>query len=279
MYGDDKPWERYGGSIQDTIMSLEYPEDDEEYLEASDKFEEFVASALEVEFTSDSGKRFRTELNNFYINGQYGNGPPSAEGTIFAYDEEDETWRPVGHFERKLDIELGEVENKLLLIGLESEAYTLGLPFYDREFALEAKNSGFATVFNSHAYAFWKYAFDTINVRTGFQGGYVWAKMGFESDDAQEYLARELNIEIDRFDEGSRTEIIKTNEQANIIKSLLGYEFLEQDGTPSSAFTHQTAILALLASGVPEDELRSWIINFAPLDQGTFDLNNFEIPN
>lgn len=283
VYGERRPWlgadigdeledyfEYNFGSALDELEGDEYDDFIDAYQQAETKIEEFITNALEIEFETESGVAFKTEVEEILHPGNHGYWT-EVRGVIYAKDEYGD-YRIVGNFTRKFDFGNREVENALLAIGEHSS--TPGRAPLD--FAESVKGAGFGSTFNAHSYLWYANSgvLDGVDVHAGWEGHYVWGKLGFQASEKDlEGLQKALRKEIKKGTEYS--EILNTPEQMAMMSTLLNFDPYDDDTTPSEMFSYQTVILTLLALGVDEPTLKRWIINYAPFNHGKLELSDF----
>jgi hypothetical protein len=166
------------------------------------------------------GRKMRTRIEE--------NRWGSVTGFIDMYDETEQRWRPVGHFDRSLDYGGGTVENEHMYIGTLANGYIardLGRPLTqdDIDFATSAKNSGFQSIFNPMSFQWYKAAgFDEVEVTAIDDGSYVWGRVGFRPRSPRHYrkVADAVAEEVDKFRRGKRS-IVRNEEQAQLLKALI----------------------------------------------------------
>ena len=185
-YGSSRPWNSF------TV---------EEIFEDSDTAGSWAENAYTIEpFEARDGWWFQTEVTDI-------DGPTSTDrsitvsGVIYAHNGNG-VWSRVGRFERELS-DSGLISHNSMSIHED-----------------EAKNKGFQTVFNPHAWLWARAAgFDEVHVQTADDGPYVWGRLGFRSG-ADDRIDARIQDEIDRFRNGEDS-ILRTDLDANMMEYLL----------------------------------------------------------
>jgi len=232
--------------------------------EATTKVQEWVKQIYELpEFEGKDGTKFRT-----VVNGTPGRDSISLSGSIQAYDEERQRWRTIGDISRTLYVrkKVGDkydpdfepyVSNGLLKI--RSAKY---------------KNSGFASVYNPHAFTWLKASgFKKASVGTAWDGKFVWGKMGYrESSYKSRALANLLEREVKKIREGGTSRIVNKRD-ADIIAALI--DEARRRNFDVRAPQHAEYLMAM--SNRDQAKIKGWFTKNAPFDSGTFYFD--EIPD
>jgi len=232
--------------------------------EATTKVQEWVKQIYELpEFEGKDGTKFRT-----VVNGTPGRDSISLSGSIQAYDEGRQTWVTIGDISRTLYVRrrVGNgfdpdfepyVSNGLLKI--RSKKY---------------KNSGFASVYNPHAFTWLKASgFKKASVGTMWDGKFVWGKMGYrESPYKSRALANLLEKEIKKIREGGTSRIVNKGD-ADIIAALI--DEARRRNFDIRAPQHAEYLMAM--SNRDQPKIKGWFTANAPFDSGTFYFD--EIPD
>ena len=232
--------------------------------EARTKVQDWVKQIYELpEFEGKDGTKFRT-----VVNATPGRDSISLSGSIQAYDEGRQTWVSIGDISRTLHVRRivrdkpdpnfePYVSNGLLKI--RSANY---------------KNSGFASVYNPHAFTWLKASgFKHAKVGTAWDGKFVWGKMGYrESSYKSRALANLLEREVKKIREGGTSRIVNKRD-AEIIATLI--DEARRRNYDVRAPQHAEYLMAM--SNRDQAKVKSWFTRNAPFDSGTFYFD--EIPD
>jgi hypothetical protein len=268
-YGaDDAPWDdrtknydikTLSGLLDDVISN-----DPAKRAEGVSKVKAWVKQIYELpEFEGKDGMKFRT-----IVDGTPSRDGISLSGNIQAFNESTQRWENIGEISRSLIVRQfvnGQqnpdfepyVKNGLLKI--RSDRY---------------KNSGFASVYNPHAFTWLKASgFKHAKVGTAWDGKFVWGKMGYrESSAKSRSLALKLEVEIKKIREGGTSRIINKRD-AEIIATLI--DEARRRNFDVKAPQHAEYLMAM--SNRDQAKVKSWFTRNAPFDHGTFYFD--EIPD
>ena len=145
--------------------------------------------------------------------------PSSFHGDIFKFNEDTQDWEKVGEFYRTIPERYGVGDattyNSSMAMGRVAGIHTV--------FASEARNSGFQTVFNPHAFMWANAAgFVGTGVTPMSDGTYVWARLGFRPtyDAYYENLSNKMKEKLRAYRDG-RDSIVLNDAQAALLEFLI----------------------------------------------------------
>jgi hypothetical protein len=219
--------------------------------------EKWTRSVYELpEFEAKEGKKFRTRVTSFNLDGNRGF---KFEGKIETYNEANQSWDEVGVIKRSLTIadqdgnilDTPRVNNNLLKIYRE-----------------ENKKFGFATVYNQHAFTWLKASGFKVAAlpATGWDGPFVWGKAGYRtSPQASRALAQKLEIEIQKIRSGGRSSVINKRD-ADIIAALI--DEARRRNFEKSAPQHAEYLMAM--GNRDKRNVKGWFKANAPFNSGEF---------
>jgi hypothetical protein len=261
-YGDDdSPWndptqnikvDDMADVVEAAIQSTPSPERDA----ARQKLLEWSKRVYELpEFEGKDGKKYRTVVMSVTPSRGYGADPVptfAVSGDIQAMDANG-NWRHIGAFTRQVDPVNRRVTHSYLKIT-----------------SAQHKNSGFASVFNPHAYTWLKAAgFKQATVSADWDGKFVWGKLGFrQSEDQSRTIAQELQIELDKIKNGGRSRVINKRD-AKLIQMLV--DEAKRKNYSIDAPQHPEYLMAM--SNRDRSNVKSWFSANAPFTNGVFDLD------
>lgn len=188
-------------------------------------------------------------------------------GEIFEIDEDGNRLRSVGSFDRT--IKMGSTRpfvknNSFFINGSVSD-----------------KNSGLATIVNGYAFTGLRsIGVNRASVRTGSDGPFVWARMGFrQSGGIPNYQRERLQKELDKYVRYSDTPIgiIQTPEQYFAIKDLLAQR--ARSGQLAKIH-HQEVIFALLGSSPSKQrnaDVYRWSLRNLALSSGSLTFSREDV--
>lgn len=209
------------------------------------------------EFEGKDGMKFRTIVGTSIVMNSIG-----VSGRIEAYNQSTQQWTTIGEISRTLHIRSRRpdgsdspdfkpyVSNGLLKI--RSAGY---------------KNSGFASIYNPHAFTWLKASgFEYASVGTAWDGKFVWGKMGYrESSAKSRNLALRLEAEVKKIREGGRSSIINKRD-AEIIAALI--DEARRKNFDVRAPQHAEYLMAM--SNRDQAKVKGWFTRNAPFDSGKF---------
>jgi hypothetical protein len=268
-YGSgDAPWDdrtknydikALSGLLDDVIGN-----DPVKQAEARAKVQEWVKQIYELpEFEGKDGTKFRT-----VVNATPGRDAISLSGSIQAYDEGRQMWVNIGDISRTLHVRK-KVRDKF---DPNFEPYVSNGLLKIR--SAKYKNSGFASVYNPHAFTWLKASgFKRAAVGTAWDGKFVWGKMGYrESSYKSRALANLLEREIKKIREGGKSRIVNKRD-ADIIAALI--DEARRRNYDVRAPQHAEYLMAM--SNRDQAKIKGWFTKNAPFDSGTFYFD--EIPD
>lgn len=216
------------------------------------------------EFEGKDGMKFRSRVSASV-------GPDSIgiSGNIQAYDEGTQRWRNIGEISRTIKIReriAGGGYNPDFKPYVKNGLLKITSPRY--------KNSGFASVYNPHAFTWLKAAgFQYADVSTAWDGKFVWGKMGYrESSAKSRMLADRLEQEVKRIRQGGTSSILRKRD-VDVIAALI--DEARRKNYDIRAPQHAEYLIAM--SNRDNPRVKSWFTNNAPFDQGQFYFD--EIPD
>ena len=186
----------------------------------------------------------------------------SVSGTIQAYNQSTQRWTNIGDISRTLYIRqriTGGANNPDFkpyvsngLLKIRSAGY---------------KNSGFASIYNPHAFTWLKASgFEYASVGTMWDGKFVWGKMGYrESSAKSRNLALRLEAEVKKIREGGTSSIINKRD-AEIIAALI--DEARRKNFDVRAPQHAEYLMAM--SNRDQARVKGWFTRNAPFDGGKF---------
>ena len=232
------------------------------------------------EVVGRNGLRFRVQIQNgdIDVSGQR----ISFSGSVQAFNTDTNEWENVGKTARTLNVSSGLVSNDKLMIGAKGG--------YNNPFANGARNEGFTSVYNPHAFTWLKASgFKRAEVGAIGDGRFVWGRYGFRQDLARNgegrRLATSLMAEVTKYRNGERDGLIRTDLDADLIEYLT--TIATQKDFAIDAPQHPEYILALAgdknfteAEKVAYDEkLQEWFVNVSPFGTGVYDFNDQNVPD
>jgi hypothetical protein len=162
------------------------------------------------------GSLFKTVLDKSNSNTEI---PRLFYGKIFKFNEDVGDWEQVGHFSRLIhdgpQIGNNITKNSFLYMGDDAG--------FNSPFANEAKNSGFQSVFNPHAFMWLNAAgFSGTELQAAEDGTYVWARLGFRprSDSYYKTLSRLMKGKVQAYREGLDS-VVLNEAQAALLEFLI----------------------------------------------------------
>ena len=231
------------------------------------------------------GQKFRTTNVNVSVSGR----SSSVSGNIESFNTRANRWEKVGSFSRTLNYQSGQpafVYNSRMMMGKEDGIRTA--------FAEEAKNSGWTSVFNPHAFTWLKASgFERAEVSAAHDGKFVWGKSGFRQQNTQlrpggkkrlTALVDGMNNEVRKYRNG-RASIIRTDLDADLVA------YLAQVATARNysidAPQHPEFVLALrgpenMTAEEREDydaKIKDWFVSVSPFGSGRFDFDDENVPD
>lgn len=217
------------------------------------------------------GATFRTEVTA--VRGA-GTNTVGVDGKIMALNPATGQYEMVGTFSRSLNLANGTVYNNSMKIGPEAG--------FTSAFAKSMKDKGFTSVFNPHAFTWYRGAgFKEVGVSAAWDGTYVWGRVGFRPRDTYEYrsLHNAMEREVAKYRRGERS-VIGRPEDAAIIDMLLE-KGRDVNWDPATTPGHLDFIMALSNRGRTKDsrdrreaQIKRWFQNNAPFSSGRLDLTN-----
>lgn len=222
------------------------------------KLDAWAKSIYELpEFEGKDGMKFRTIVGTSIVRDSIG-----VSGRIEAYSESTQRWRTIGEISRKLYIRSRRPD------GSDNPDFK---PFVSNDLlkirSAGYKNSGFASIYNPHAFTWLKASgFEYASVGTAWDGKFVWGKMGYrESSAKSQNLARRLEAEVKKIREGGRSSVINKRD-AEIIAALI--DEARRKNFDVRAPQHAEYLMAM--SNRDNARVKSWFTQNAPFDSGKF---------
>lgn len=232
------------------------------------------------EVVGRNGLRFRVQIQDGDIDAS--GQRISFSGSVQAFNTDTNEWENVGKTARTLNVSSGLVSNDKLMIGAKGG--------YNNPFANGARNEGFTSVYNPHAFTWLKASgFKRAEVGAIGDGRFVWGRYGFRQDLARNgegrRLATSLMTEVTKYRNGERDGLIRTDLDADLIEYLT--TIATQKDFAIDAPQHPEYILALAgdknfteAEKVAYDEkLQEWFVNVSPFGTGVYDFNDQNVPD
>jgi hypothetical protein len=232
------------------------------------------------EVVGRNGLRFRVQIQNGDIDAS--GQRISFAGTVQAFNTDTNEWENIGKTARTLSLGTGLVSNDKLMIGTQGG--------YPNPFANGAKNEGFTSVYNPHAFTWLKASgFERANVGAIGDGRFVWGRYGFRQEMVDlgrgRRLADNLMEEVKKYRNGERDGLIRTDLDADLIEYLTSVA--KQKDFSIDAPQHPEYILALAgdknfteAEKVAYDQkLQEWFVNVSPFGTGVYDFNDQNVPD
>jgi hypothetical protein len=232
------------------------------------------------EVVGRNGLRFRVQIQDGDIDAS--GQRISFSGSVQAFNTDTNEWENVGKTVRTLNVSSGLVSNDKLMIGAKGG--------YNNPFANGARNEGFTSVYNPHAFTWLKASgFKRAEVGAIGDGRFVWGRYGFRQDLARNgegrRLATSLMAEVTKYRNGERDGLIRTDLDADLIEYLT--TIATQKDFAIDAPQHPEYILALAgdknfteAEKVAYDEkLQEWFVNVSPFGTGVYDFNDQNVPD
>jgi len=251
--------------------------------DAADKtrVKEWVKQVYAIdEVVGRNGLRFRVQIQDEDI--QASGGRISFAGSVQAFNTDTNEWENVGKTVRTLNVSQALVGNDKLMIGAKGG--------YNNPFANGARNEGFTSVYNPHAFTWLKASgFERANVGAIGDGRFVWGRYGFRQEMVDlgrgRRLADNLMEEVKKYRDGERNGLIRTDLDADLIEYLTSVA--KQKNFSIDAPQHPEYILALAgdknfteAEKVAYDQkLQEWFVNVSPFGTGVYDFNDQNVPD
>ena len=232
------------------------------------------------EVVGRNGLRFRVQINDgdIDVSGQR----ISFAGSVQAFNTDTNEWENVGKTARTLNVAIGYVSNDKLMIGAKGG--------YNNPFANGAKNEGFTSVYNPHAFTWLKASgFERAAVGAIDDGRFVWGRFGFRQEMVDlgrgRRLADDLMGEVKKYRDGERNGLIRTDLDADLIEYLTAVA--KQKNFSIDAPQHPEYILALAgdknfteAQKVAYDKkLEGGFVNASRFGTGVYDFNDQNVPD
>ena len=261
-----------------------------------EKAQEWIKRIYEHdEIIGRNGLKFRTKLDgNVDFRGDSRIG--RFNGRIEAFNTATGRWEQVGKFTRTIhwnnpEHPDGYVYNNFMMIGSDAG--------FGSSFANAAKNEGFTSVFNPHAFTWLKAAgFKQAGVSAAADGEFVWGRAGFRQDmtvdhwrnganlgKRGEVLAAALEQEVKRFKDGKGSDIIRTDLDADLITYLTSVARAKNFST--DAPQHPEYILALVGDKnfterqkkTFDKKLKQWFVRTSAFTHGKFVFTDDNVPD
>jgi hypothetical protein len=225
-----------------------------------------------------NGYKYRTVIQDNGIDIGF-SGYVSVTGQIQAFNKNTNQWEQIGRFTRELN---GGARppwgyNAYMMMGQDAG--------FDNPFANKAKNGGFTSVFNPHAFTWLKASgFKRQEVSAAADGTYVWSRSGFRQPrDRAEQVVRNMEEELRKYRIGEAS-IIRTDLDADMVEYLAGEA--RRKNFAKSAPQHPEFILAMSNNGktkeerdAREEEIMLWFQRNAPFGRGEFAFTNVNVPD
>jgi hypothetical protein len=268
-YGDETPWldPEVNPDIGDLAGILQRASVD---ADAKQQWETWARNVFEhSEISGRDGARYRTVVTDIFAGGNSG----SVNGKVQAFNPASGAWEDIGVFSRSIEPGRGQIYNSQLMLGREGG--------YNNAFANEAKNGGFQTVFNQHAWMWAKSSgFKKVGVSSAADGPYVWGRMGFRPRDSESYerMSNAFARELQAYRAG-RGNLITNDADAAIVDMLIT-KSREANYAPSRTPGHAEFIAALTidrGDKARQKQVRDWVVTNAPMWSGDLDLSNDDI--
>jgi hypothetical protein len=277
-YGDEDPppWKTDKNIKIDELrdmMARRSPED-------KARINEWVKQVYAIdEVVGRSGLRFRVQIEDRDIDTS--GGEIAFSGRVQAFNPDTNQWENIGKVDRNIRPNSGMVYNARLMLGAQGG--------HDNPFANGAKNEGFTSVFNPHAFTWLKASgFDRADVSAAADGRFVWGRFGYRqslSEQRAGNLAKALMEEVKRYREGGGDGLIRTDLDADLIEYLT--TVAKQKNFTIDAPQHPEYILALAGdANFTEDEkkaydkkLQEWFVAQAPFGSGKYDFTDENVPD
>jgi hypothetical protein len=267
-YGkDDSPWNDPAQNLtldqmKDLIETAKSGTTTEK-AEANQKLLEWAKRIYELpEFEGKDGKKYRTVVaeGRGTVTNQIG-----ISGSIQAMDANG-NWRNIGSFTRY-------VAPSGTGLGLTPDTPTV-INQYLKITSTEHKNSGFASIFNPHAFTWMKAAgIEKAKVSADWDGKFVWGKLGFRQNSAQsKAIALKLEEEIKKIRAGGRSSVVNKRD-ADLIAMLL--DEARRKNYSVDAPQHPEYLLAM--SNRDKRNVKGWFTKNAAFTTGEFPFD--EIPD
>jgi hypothetical protein len=267
-YGkDDSPWNDPAQNLtldqmKDLIETAKNGSITEK-AEANQKLTEWAKRVFELpEFEGNNGKKYRTVVSE--ARGTIGN-QVSVSGSIQAMDENG-TWRNIGSFTRYVapsGLGYGPTPDTPAVVNS-----------YMKITSTNHKNSGFASIFNPHAFTWMKAAgIEKAKVSADWDGKFVWGKLGFRQNSTQsKEIAKKLEAEIKKIRAGGRSSVVNKRD-ADLIAMLL--DEARRKNYSIDAPQHPEYLMAMGNRDKPK--VKGWFTRNAPFTAG--ELSFDEIPD
>lgn len=285
---DDAPWKEAPSVDEFSDLIRTIKDEGIDSLDAQDARDQIIAlkkAIFEMEFTGLEGQRFRTVLkrvDGINEDNEHGYGDVDFDdprdvdnwanwvhGEIEAYDKDRGEWRVVGHFDRAWDLDDGPTaENVEMMMGSQSAAARRN---GNTTFGDEMKSKGFSTLFNQHAFLWYKQmGFRRVEVSPAYDGPYVWIKSGFQYKFGEDlrHMVTAMEAEVEKhkqaiaaglLNRGAYADnLIKRSEDAAKIEALIASAKAAGYNPATSPYGAEF-ILAL--SGTDGATLLSWFTN------------------
>ena len=274
--GDPPPWETDKNIKIEELREMVTRKSPEDVM----RIREWVKQVYAIdEVVGRNGLRFRVQLKDSDI--QIKDSQIPFAGKVQAFNVDTNEWEDVGTVARNIDVRGGYVTNVQLMLGKSAG--------YDNPLGNKAKNEGFTSVFNPHAFTWLKASgFERADVTAASDGKFVWGRAGFRQEQGAvrgEDIARRLMEEVKKYRDGEEGGLIRTDLDADLIEYLT--TVAKQKDFTIDAPQHPEYILALAGDkNLTESEkkaydkqLQEWFTNNAPFGTGKFMFTDENVPD
>lgn len=225
---------------------------------------EYGERAFEIEIPVSfefRGKQRTGTLRSEVIDTVNRDGSVEWRGVVYFEEEGGADPEMVGRFWRKLDDD-GVLENYLLQFGAEGSEFESGrFPRYTERGeaigeALKVKGSGFASIFNGHAFLHHKKAgIKEVKISAAWDGTYVWPRQGFREYGGG-YFPYAISKLIGEYVEGSDAQIglVRDQQERDFLQWLIDRR--NEVDAEVADFEKQITKLQLERSDNPEETQR-----------------------
>jgi hypothetical protein len=212
-YGNDDPppWETSKNIKIEQLRVMVARNNDEDKV----RIREWVKQVYAIdEVVGRNGMRFRVQIEDSDI--QIRDSQIDFAGKVRAFNVDTNEWEDVGGVVRIINVKGGYVTNAQLMLGKSAG--------YDNPLGNKAKNEGFTSVFNPHAFTWLKASgFERAEVTAISDGRFVWGRAGFRQERGSvmgDRIADQLMEEVKKYRNGEEDGLIRTDLDADLIEYL-----------------------------------------------------------
>ena len=209
--GDPPPWETDKNIKIEELREMVTRKSPEDMV----RLREWVKQVYAIdEVVGRNGLRFRVQIEDSDI--QIRDSQIDFVGKVRAFNVDTNEWEDVGGVVRIINVKGGYVTNAQLMLGKSAG--------YDNPLGNKAKNEGFTSVFNPHAFTWLKASgFERAEVTAISDGRFVWGRAGFRQERGSvmgDRIADLLMEEVKKYRDGEEDGLIRTDLDADLIEYL-----------------------------------------------------------